>query len=44
MAKVVIGLDILVISNLILSNSILKQLALFILGFCSNNLDYIDYI
>ena len=44
MVKVIIGLDILVINNFILSNSILKQLALFILKFYFNNLDYIGYI
>ena len=42
--KVIIGLNILVINNLIFFNFIFKQLVLFTPGFYSNDLDYIGYI
>ncbi len=42
-AKVVAGSDIPVIGDLILPDSVLKQLALFTLGFCSDDLDRIGH-
>lgn len=43
-AKVVAGSDIPVIGDLILPDSVLKQLALFTLGFCSDDLDRIGHV